>query len=235
MGSGNSKLEFDLKENRLLSISYRDKILLDTPLDINLWRAATDNDGIRGWSGQDEKPMGQWMNAGLDRLKLKSSSSSINEIGKLTTITVNKIWIGSDKELEIHHRQIISFEEENRIKFHNNIHINKGFPTLPRVGIKFELLPGFENLSWYGKGPLENYIDRDAGSPVGYYESTVTDQFVPYILPQENGNKSSVRRFELNNGYKSIQIKGDKHIEFSVSHFSADELFNKRYTNELVP
>jgi len=66
-------------------------------------------------------------------------------------------------------------------------------PVLPRMGVRMMLGGAFENMAYYGRGPWENYVDRNTGSDVGYYESTVTGQFVPYVRPQENGGKCEVR------------------------------------------
>ena len=66
-------------------------------------------------------------------------------------------------------------------------------PPLPRVGLLAALPRGFENLSWYGRGPHESYADRKDSALVGVYRSTVAEQHVPYIRPQENGNLTDVR------------------------------------------
>jgi len=66
-------------------------------------------------------------------------------------------------------------------------------PPLPRLGVRMMLDGALENMAYYGRGPWENYVDRNTGSDLGYYESTVADQFVPYVRPQENGGKSDVR------------------------------------------
>ncbi len=66
-------------------------------------------------------------------------------------------------------------------------------PALPRIGVSLTAPAGFEQFTWLGRGPQESYIDRKAGVPVGLYQGTVDEQYVPYIMPQENGNKTDVR------------------------------------------
>jgi beta-galactosidase len=208
--------------------------VITTPMDINLWRAATDNDGIRGWHGQEKKPMGLWMKAGLHKLVLKSSSFEIEEDKDRKVLVFDKIWRGSDDTQEIHHIQKMYLLCDGKIVVENFVDIDKNLPSLPRVGVMFNVAEKYEELEWFGKGPYENYIDRNAGTPVGLYKSTVTDQYIPYILPQENGNKSDVRWFSLNNGQSRIKFFTKDRFEFSTSHYSAEELFSKRHTNELV-
>ena len=64
---------------------------------------------------------------------------------------------------------------------------------LPRIGVTFTLAPGLERLEYLGRGPWENYPDRQASAVVGRYASTVSDEYVPYIAPQEHGHHGDVR------------------------------------------
>ncbi len=72
-------------------------------------------------------------------------------------------------------------------------------PELPRFGMQFEVPGGFETVTWYGRGPHENYWDRKAGARVGVWSGSVDEQFVDYSEPQENGNKTDVRWVSLTN------------------------------------
>src|SRR5512136_1894001 len=93
---------------------------------------------------------------------------------------------------------------------------------------------GFEQLTWFGRGPHENYIDRNTGAAVGLYHSTVDEQYVPYILPQENGNKTDVRWLTLTNADGvGLLVSAEPVMEASVSHFTAADLTRAAHTNEL--
>lgn len=76
---------------------------------------------------------------------------------------------------------------------------NEDGPDIPRVGINLLLLPAFDQLTWFGRGPFENYRDRNTAAFIGLYRSTAAEQLVPYIRPQENGNKTGVRWAALTN------------------------------------
>ena len=107
---------------------------------------------------------------------------------------------------------------------------------LPRVGVSLLLDPGHEALTWYGAGPWDNYSDRKASALVGIYRSTVTDQYVPYVMPQEHGHKTAVRWLTLGDpSTGALMVSGQPLIEFSASHFTADDLFRARHTYDLVP
>lgn len=114
-------------------------------------------------------------------------------------------------------------------------------PELPRFGMRM-LIPGtYGKLSWYGRGPQENYSDRNTSAFVGYYESTAEEQYFPYIRPQENGYKTDVRWLALqdSNG-KGLMITGDPLVCFSALNYTTEDLDqgtkkNYRHTYDLVP
>ena len=201
--------------------------------EINSWRAPTDNDEIRGWSAQETKPAGRWRAAGLDRLELIDESLEISgEKSERPSLVVRRRYRGSDPNKPITHEMILGFDETGGVVFHNIFDYHPALPDLPRVGVVMTTVPGFETVEWFGKGPWENYIDRDS-APVGLYSGAVDEQFVPYILPQENGNRTEVRFMKLHGEPGSITFKG--RFEFSVSRYTADELSRCRHTNELKP
>ena len=70
-------------------------------------------------------------------------------------------------------------------------------PLLPRIGIVMRLADDLENVRWLGRGPWENYSDRKEAADMGVWKSTVAEQYVPYVRPQENGNREEVRWVEL--------------------------------------
>ena len=107
---------------------------------------------------------------------------------------------------------------------------------LPRVGVALVLSPELEQLRWYGRGPWENYPDRNASALLGRYSSSVSEQYVPYIMPQEHGLKSDVRELSLTSASgDGLQLLGDPHLLFSASHYSAADLYAARHTYELTP
>lgn len=226
-----TSLTVDVNSKSITSIERGDKTIISSDIELNMWRAATDNDGIRGWTGQEFKPMGLWESAGFNNLSIKSANLSFTN----DSISITKIWVGSDREKELKHTMTLKMDTSGKISVDNSMDINRDLPSLPRVGVKLVVKEGFENLEWFGKGPHENYNDRDLGTPVGRYNSTVTEQYTPYILPQECGNKSDVRWFKLGDGKNSVRFDSDKRIEFSTLHYTADELFAHNHTNEITP
>ena len=102
-------------------------------------------------------------------------------------------------------------------------------------------LPGaFDNFTWYGRGPHETYIDRKQGAKVGVHSGTVDEQYVPYIVPQENGNKTDVRWAALTDerGLGLLVVAGAADVDqpwlnVSVHHYSAQDLTQATHTHKL--
>ncbi|MBK8433337.1 MAG: hypothetical protein IPL28_19485 [Chloroflexi bacterium] len=125
---------------------------------------------------------------------------------------------------------------DGTLELANDITAAPNLPPLPRLGLTLSLAEGFEQLSWFGRGPHECYRDRQEGAAVGIYHSTVSEQYVPYIMPQENGNHTEVRWLTLTNGNGlTLKVWGNPPLEMSASHLSAADLTAARHTYELDP
>jgi beta-galactosidase len=107
-------------------------------------------------------------------------------------------------------------------------------PPLPRVGLQMSLPGEYNALDWYGRGPHETYADRKLGAQVGVYGGTVDDQYMPYIRPQENGNKIETRWAALSAGDGAgLLVVGMPLLNVSAHHFTAQDLTQARHTYEL--
>lgn len=117
----------------------------------------------------------------------------------------------------------------------------EGLPNLPRFGMQVILVKGMNIMKYYGRGPHENYCDRNSSAFVDVYNSAVSEQYFPYIRPQENGYKTDARWLLMSssNG-SSLFFKASKHFSFSALHYSTDDLDqltrkNYRHTFDLKP
>ena len=104
---------------------------------------------------------------------------------------------------------------------------------LPKVGMLLKLPQEFQLISWYGRGPLENYPDRKYGSPVGIHSGKIEEQYVPYIRPQENGNKCDVDWVVVQNeNGQGIRVEGDA-FNVSAHNYTLENLTDAEHTNDL--
>lgn len=231
--AGDLIVEADADSAAITSIALGGEQLISRGPELCIWRAATDNDGIRGWSGQSGKPMGQWLAEGLNEKQSKAGSLSVERDGADAVITIENSFTGRGSSKLFRHRHEYRITPRGRIEVTNCVSADTDLPSLPRIGVAMETPAGFEQVEWFGRGPHENYIDRNAGAPVGRYTGTVDEQFVPYILPQENGSKSEARWFSVTNGSVGVTFRAEGVFEFSVRHFRDNDLFACYHTNEL--
>ena len=108
-------------------------------------------------------------------------------------------------------------------------------PSLARIGFDFTLSKQYENITWYGRGPHENYSDRKTSAAVGLYRSTVDEQFVNYVLPQGNGNREEVRWTLFSNSFGNgmLLTHRDKSFSMKALHYREKQLEDAQHRNEL--
>jgi len=115
----------------------------------------------------------------------------------------------------------------------------KTMPEMMRFGMNMEIPNEYSNISYYGRGPFENYWDRNTAAFVGLYNSSISEQYFPYIRPQENGYKTDVRWLTLQNEDGSgLMFIPDSLLCFSALNYTIDDLDqgtkkNSRHTNDL--
>jgi beta-galactosidase len=91
-------------------------------------------------------------------------------------------------------------------------------------------------VKWYGRGPFETYPDRKTGAKIGTYSGSVAEQYVPYLIPQENGNKTDVRWTELQSKQGVVlKISASEPFNFSALNVDSDNLSRARYPFQLKP
>ena len=104
--------------------------------------------------------------------------------------------------------------------------------ALPRLGTSWRLDPSLERLRYYGRGPHENYIDRCTGSFIGIYDSTVTEQYEPYVRPQDCGYKTDVRWAAFFNAEgRGVKFSASGPLFLQALHFTAEDLEFARHRN----
>ena len=120
------------------------------------------------------------------------------------------------------------------IDVENKFDPDKAEWPLARLGFLMELKEGFENVEYFGAGPHENYVDRRSSAAIGKYSTTVDDMFVPYIRPQDCGNRTDVRWFTVTNrsGF-GLMISAPASMSFSALHYTPVDLEQANHPYEL--
>ena len=125
--------------------------------------------------------------------------------------------------------------EQDGNEFTFSFTIPDGLPELPRLGIVIELPREYEQLTWYGRGPWDNYPDRKASCPIGQWKSTVSEQYVHYPRPQDSGNHEDCTMMELKTKRgKTLRIEAvNVPFSFSALPYSAQYIASKTHDYEL--
>ena len=98
-------------------------------------------------------------------------------------------------------------------------------PPMFRYGMQLQMPKGYDTVEYYGRGPVENYIDRNSSEFIGFYRNNVADEYYSYIRPQESGNHTDVRWFRVTDGKgKGLEFYSDAVMEASALHFLTEDL-----------
>ncbi len=209
---------FDKTAGTIKDFTYKGKKLLESGPQPDFWRAPTDSDlGFYSASEYDT-----WRYAGADKAVSNVTTKKINN--GMVEITVDSK-LPTTTESSYHQKFIVYGTGD--IKITSTLTPGAGLPEIPVIGNSLTLPKEFSNVTWYGKGPDENYIDRQSGYEIGIYKKDVDDFFIDYIKPQETGNRTDTRWVSMTNSEGTgLLAKTDVPMEFSALYYTAEELTN---------
>jgi beta-galactosidase len=176
-------------------------------LSPNFWRAPTDND----YGADLQKKYAVWKNPGINLMSLRYK------------IIQGQIVVWAEYEMKnVQAKLLLTYTINNigHVKVNQRMitYSNVKMPDMFRFGMQLVMPKSFEYISYYGRGPIENYSDRKYSADIGLYNQSVTEQFYPYIRPQETGNKTDIRWWKL------LNMKGDGLMFVAEAPFSASAL-----------
>ncbi|MDD3766892.1 MAG: glycoside hydrolase family 2 TIM barrel-domain containing protein [Eubacteriales bacterium] len=233
-GSG-FKVSFCKIKGTIKSLSLGNKEIINKGPILNVWWAPTDNDKSAGRGFEKS-----WLKAGLDRLQHYVKNVSIKEKTD-TRLTVEiSAYLATP-----------SFMPAFKVNYLYTVHGNGDIiltsdvkpqevkhevklPNLPKIGLQMVLEKGFDNMSWYGRGPHDSYPDKKSGAMIGIYSKKVSEQFENHVFPQENGNKSDVRWAALTDiRGAGLFADGSELINVSARHYTDKNLTEATHTTDL--
>ncbi|MDR3651809.1 MAG: glycoside hydrolase family 2 TIM barrel-domain containing protein [Paludibacter sp.] len=229
---------WNLKSGNLTSLIYNGKEILaldskefeQQPV-VQVYRAPTDNDkGFGNWLAKD------WKNQKLDspRVIVDSVSHFIRKDGALV-VKVQKI--NQYKNGEVLTNLIYTVTSDGQIDLECHFIPRGELPELPRLGIGLAINGDYNDFTWYGRGPQENYPDRKDAALMGLWNGKVSEQAFNYPRPQETGNKEDVHFLSLTNGKKQgIKVEAvGKTFSTSALNYSVNDLAKEAHQCNLVP
>lgn len=232
IGINNIEYKFTVKgDNALINIYDHKKTLLEEPPQLNFWRAPTDNDFGEKVHRKSLiwKAVSQTLQYTLE--KIEEKKDVIDLYYRATSpgvgILINLVYsINANGSLttSIHYQAL-----------------SKDLPELLRFGTIMVFSQDFNELSWYGRGPHENYIDRNADAFMGIWNGKVSEQAFPYYRPQETGNKTDVRWLILKTKYgKEVHINGTQPLSVNVLPYRTEDMDpgltkKQQHSSDLLP
>ena len=190
--------------------------LLAAPIELSIFRASTDNDGYKLMPQLHERygiggtSLQSWQAAGVD-------TQPADEL------------VGHDHRVEV-------LDDGSEVH-HHIVNVPDALDDLGRVGITFQLKPGFDRTRWFGRGQLENYPDRNRGAMVGTWESGI--DAAPYLVPQEFGLRTDCRWFEFVKSGSGEAVRLDvlqpTVMHVSATRFTAHDLFAAGHETDIKP
>lgn len=223
----NFSVHFDRRTGLLSSYLRKEVEWMKTPMRFNFWRALTDND--RGW--KMDRKMEIWKN--------EAENYELLDL-QLCQIKSGPVQIKSEYRFRITGTLACVFYKiyaDGTILLQSSFDIPEHNVNIPQLGFQFEVDSTLSQISWYGRGPHENYIDRKHGAAIGNYRSTVKEWFTPYVRPQDNANRCDVRWVCFSDQQKnSIRFTAvDAPFQCSAWPFTQQMLDEAEHEFELKP
>ncbi len=218
---------YDVRLAAFSELIYQNQSLITRPMEYNIWRAPTDN---------DQYVRKEWEACGYNRICVKSydTTTEVTPAGVViqSVLSVSAIYI--QRILNITARWLVA--PSGKITFSAAVARDPVTPYLPRFGLRLFLPAGMEKLSYFGFGPYGSYIDCHRASWLGRFDSTVSLQHVDYPKPQENFNHYACEYAVLSNKLGlHLAAVGEPAFDFTASHYTQEELTQKKHSYELQP
>ena len=243
----------------LEQIELDGKPVLQEPLTFNLWRAPLANE-FDEWdafrvNGSNAEGYGSMVSTlfytkGLDHPISHLAHIELSQSAHATQVNVRQIiqmGAASFEALDPYIQGLVmagytldytySFFDDGTMQIHHHASPQGKFPELlPRIGFTTSVSNDYDLLTWYGRGPEENYPDRKTGYPVGVWSKSVAEMYEPYLLPQDHALRTDIRYLQLKDqSGKGLQISMNELFNFNAYQFSTDNLTKSQFTYQLQP
>lgn len=229
---GEIEYRIDRLTGNLFRISENGQELLASPVKFNLWRAPTDN---------DRNLRIEWEKCGFDRMWIDCRYCGCEEcLEQKIVITAALAVCAASLSVLADVKVRYTWEPGLGVKLSYEVTMRREQEvSLPRLGIEFMMPAGFENLRYFGLGPMESYQDKRQASIMGLFSTTVSDHFEPYIKPQENMAHADTVWTEVSDGngrgMRILKTEGTAEFSFNCSHYTPMQLTKTLHHHELTP
>ena len=200
--------------------------LLTKPMEVNIWRAPTDNDMYL---------KKQWEAAQYHQARARAYRTEYSAGPDGITVTSIMALVAPVVQPIAHIETVWQIDRSGAVRVGMKVRRGAGFPELPRFGLRLFLDAAMDRLTYCGLGPHESYADKRRASSYGKYSATVADLHEDYIRPQENGSHDGCDYVVVAAGTRSITAVGPTTFSFNASPYTQEELTTKKHNVQLVP
>ena len=227
------RVVFSEAEGKLTAYEAQGRSLIQSGPVENYYRAPTDIDLLMG---NPPAMIHKWRGAGIDRLARQVVQvKAWQDEPQVVVIEVISQICSPERNEGIDSRITYRIYGNGCIFIENEVQVSEGMPCLPRIGLEMILPSGLENLTWFGRGPHENYVDRKLGAAVGRYTSSVDAQFTPYVYPGESGGKEDVRWLAVTDPAGSgLLVVAQRPLHADALHYQVKDLEKAGHPFELT-
>lgn len=220
--------EFEYSYQKLTGVfeqlSYAGRKYLDRPMEINIWRAPTDNDMYL---------KAEWKRARYDKAYTRAYGTVVTQQKSGVQIATKLCVCAAAVQKIMDIEAVWTVEADGGIRASLSVKRDTEFPELPRFGIRLFLNKCLSNVIYYGMGPGENYRDKCRASSHGRYSQTVGEMHEDYLRPQENGSHADCDYVIVENGRFGLAAASEKQFSFNASRYTQEELEAKAHNYEL--
>jgi beta-galactosidase len=242
----NFSCTFSKSDGRLKSLVYSGREMIMQGPELNIWRAPQANE-LDDWTtysvnlypkkeGYSNMISSTWYALGLDKLQVSMEKMEWKKIHTGIEVQVNEIvQFGNMDNAGFENEFVYTISFDGSIAIRHTINPHGKMPTwFARMGNSWILNKDLQHVSWYGRGPQENYPDRKTGYRVGQYSSTVDRMFEPYLIPQDCGLRTDNRWVRMisadGNG---IEFSSEEFFNFNSYNYTTENLSKAKYTYQL--
>ncbi len=221
----NFKYVYNKHKGTFESMQFEGKEYFTKPMEINIFRAPTDNDMYI---------KSEWFRAWYHRAMIREYETTCTLTGYEVIIHTKLSMSAPTVQRILDINTTWRIADDGRIALSMQVKKNDELPYLPRFGIRLFLKKEFDKVQYYGLGPMESYRDKCRAASHGIYRSSIEDMHVDYVRPQENGSHADCDYVSLSNGQHGLLgLKEEKTFSFNASVYSQEEMTCKNHNYEL--
>lgn len=217
---------YDKRTGLFSQIEHAGKEYLNRPMELNIWRAPTDNDMYI---------KKEWKRARYDHAYTRAYDTVILQTENAVTISSIASVLADSVQRMMDVCLTWQIDVDGSISASILVKRDMEFPVLPRFGIRLFLKEDFDKVSYFGMGPCESYKDKCRASSHGLYHADVKELHEPYLRPQENGSHTDCDYVTLSDGRSVLTVVSERTFSFNASVYTQEELERKMHAHELKP